>query len=95
MSGGVYDYVFSRIDDAAREVAIRYNTPLRRAFAKHLHLVAEAMKAVEWVDSGDCHDGDEDDAIHACLAPGAEVEAAKEELQRVMVEATKLLARLP
>ena len=32
----------------------------------------------EWVDSGDCSEGDEDEAIRAYLAPGAELETARD-----------------
>lgn len=43
--------------------------PLRAAFGRHLLLVADAMHAVEWVDSCDWGPGDEVEAIKAALSP--------------------------
>ena len=65
MSGGSYDYAYSRIEDLASE--IKPTSPLRKAFRTHLHKVAKACHDIEWVDSGDCGPGDEDEAIRACL----------------------------
>ncbi len=42
-------------------------TPEREAFAKLLAEVAKAMKAIEWVDSGDCSTPHENKAIRDCL----------------------------
>lgn len=53
MSGGSYDYAYARVNDFADELARRAKTPECRAFHLHLRLVADAMKAVEWEDSGD------------------------------------------
>lgn len=93
MSGGSYDYLYSKIEDAANAVNTRRNSmgPLRAAFAKHLLLVAAAMRDVEWVDSCDSSPGTEDAAIRACLAPGAELEAAREALAEAMNQARKVL----
>ena len=93
MSGGSYDYLYSRIEDAAHQVARSSATPLRRAFAEHLRLVAIAMREVEWVDSHDNAPGTEDAAIRACLAPGAEIDAAREALAEAMREAREVLDR--
>ena len=65
MSGGSYDYGYTRIDDLADQITA--TTPLRKAFKKHLHQVAQACHDIEWVDSGDSGSGDEDEAICACL----------------------------
>jgi hypothetical protein len=65
MSGGSYNYAFVKIEDIA--VEIRPTTPLRKAFKAHLRKVAKACRDIEWVDSGDCGPGDEDEAIRACL----------------------------
>jgi len=78
------NYLYRRVEDAAddieagREPWERYEDdneprdvdPKRLAFAAHLRLVAEALRAIEWVDSGDCVPGDEHDAIDACLNGG-------------------------
>jgi len=82
MSGGSYDYAYQRIDDLAD--AIRATTPLRKAFKKHLKNVATACHQIEWVDSGDCGEGDEDDAIKACLGKHAKVMVLDEALSEAM-----------
>ena len=80
MSGGSYNYVYSKIADAADEICLKGNCSctspaLRKAFAKHMRLVAKAMRAIEWNDSGDGDDR-EDDLIRACLPKNAELSAA-------------------
>lgn len=62
MSGGDMGYLYRKV--ATAEFA--ENTALRRVFRKHLHLVARALRAIEWNDSGD-GDHDEDADIAACL----------------------------
>ena len=69
MSGGSYDYAYSRIGQLADE--IKPTSDLRRAFIKHLHLVAQACHDIEWVDSGDYSEGREDEAIRECLGKSA------------------------
>lgn len=81
MSGGSYDYLYGRVEDMAAELVSRRPTPLRYAFAKHLKLVAKAMHDIEWVDSGDCGYGDEDEAIKAALGKGVWQSAVVEELR--------------
>ena len=66
MSGGSYDYIYSRIEQFAGE--LRVDTLERRLFRDLLYRVAKAAHDIEWVDSGDCSPGDEDKAIIACLA---------------------------
>ncbi len=76
MSGGSYQYAYGRVEDMARSLQGRHESPLRRAFARHLELVAKAMHDAEWVDSSDYGPGDDDAAIRLVLSPGAELEAA-------------------
>src|SRR5438105_3154618 len=76
MSGGSYNYFYSQLE----QMKMRPSTPLRRAFIEHLKLIATALHDIEWVDSGDYGDGDEDAAIRACLEPGCE-------LRQLIVEA--------
>ena len=71
MSGGSYNYAYRQIEELAG--AVLGTTPLRRAFAAHLRLVAEAAQAIEWVDSCDYAEGDEDMPIRACLPADAEI----------------------
>lgn len=61
MSGGSYDYICHKIDDI--EIQGTRDNKRRLLFQKLLKLVAKAMHDIEWVDSGDCGDGDENKAI--------------------------------
>jgi len=64
MSGGSYDYIYSRIDDAADSIEARhFGSPLHTAFAAHLRQCSKAMHDIEWVDSGDYSPGDEAESI--------------------------------
>lgn len=90
MSGGSMNYLYSRVQDAE----FHADSLERRAFRKHLQLVAEALRAIEWVDSGDSGPGDDTAAILACLNDGAVLETAIEtaheaakDLRRVLEEA--------
>jgi hypothetical protein len=49
------------------EANFRQDTPERRAFARHLKLVAKALRDIERVDSADYGPGDVNAAIRACL----------------------------
>jgi hypothetical protein len=77
MSGGSYDYAYCHAENFAAslegdqqsiyEGASKYRTPHREAFASLLRLVAKAMHDIEWVDSCDYGEGDENEAIMAAL----------------------------
>jgi hypothetical protein len=66
MSGGSWDYAFSRFDDVADRLAGE-SDPLRRLMAKRVALLTKALHDIEWVDSGDYSDGKEVEAIKAFL----------------------------
>jgi hypothetical protein len=51
------------LDPWTQEPRPMRDTPARRALVAHLRLVAEAMRSVEWEDSGD--GADEESAIRA------------------------------
>jgi len=96
MSGGSMNYLYSKLE---YDATFREDTPERKAFAKHLRLVAKALHDIEWVDSGDYGKGQESEAIRACLSEGAALEAAIEianeaaktlraELNRAVIKAT-------
>lgn len=69
MSGGKLDYVYSRVEDAARTLMAIAEDEVQRAFAKHLFKVAEALRAAEWVLSADYGPGDDHEAILAVITP--------------------------
>lgn len=68
MSGGSMDYLCFHVTDAAESLSKPIQSELRRQFAEHLKLVAEALHDIEWVDSGDKSPGDENEAIRHVLA---------------------------
>ena len=74
MSGGSMNYLSYQVEDAT----FRDNTQLRKAFRVHLRKVAEAMHKIEWNDSGDGAEG-EDESIRACVGDGAVLESAIEQ----------------
>lgn len=84
MSGGSYNYAYQQIENLA--ATMQKTTPLRKAFAKHLLLVAKAAHDIEWVDSNDCGPGDEDEAIRAVIGQNSD----KEELSIVVDEAKQI-----
>ena len=69
------NYLYRQVEDAP----FSQNTPERRAFAKHLKLVALALHDIEWVDSCDYGIGDENAAINLCLPDGAIVKQCLED----------------
>jgi hypothetical protein len=52
VSGGHYNYSYRHVADMAQELE-ECTDPVRKRFAQHLRLVADAMHDVEWVDSCD------------------------------------------
>lgn len=66
MSGGAYEYLCYKMEDAADRLK-EEKSPLRRAFGEHLDLCAKAMHDIEWVDSGDSSEGQEVDAVKEVL----------------------------
>jgi len=93
MSGGSMNYLYSRLEYAE----FTADTPERRAFARHLKLVAKALHDIEWVDSGDFGPGDENEAIRACLGDAVMLatvlEMAKEAVATLQSEIDKAEGR--
>ena len=88
MSGGSMDYLYSRVEDAT----FHTDSPERKAFRKHLFLVAKALKSIEWNDSGD---GDDDEVknIMACISHADVLKAVIEEGYKVQGELNRILER--
>jgi hypothetical protein len=86
MSGGSYDYCYSKIEDMADSISPK--TPLRKAFKKHLHLVAKACHDIEWVDSGD--GADEETSMRKVLGENAQLAV----LQECVIEAKRAASQL-
>jgi len=84
------DYLYGKIENAT----FAENTLLRRAFRQHLMKVAEACRSIEWNDSDDGDDHEEEN-IRACLAPGALLEEATASAKLAMSELKALLETAP
>lgn len=82
MSGGAYDYFFAKIDDYADEVRIK-NCPYRQSFVNLLRKVSEAAYKIEWVDSGDCSEGDEIEAIKECFGVDADLKIKSDAYDKI------------
>lgn len=97
MSGGSYDYAYTHVEDFAERLSRYPMTPERKAFSAHLTGIAAAMKAIEWVDSGDCSPPHDIDAIKRALGPmlaPLTLEALSEEHARLGEQIEKLKASM-
>ena len=95
MSGGSYDYAYLKIEDLAHNIKARASTPERSAFVDHLFKIAKAAHDIEWVDSGDCGPGDENQAIRACLVDGAILDQMILDAKKIMAYLTAEIDRIP
>lgn len=83
MSGGSYNYAYMHVDDFL--AAMRCHTPERKAFGPVLGAVAAAMRAIEWVDSSDYSEGDENKAIRdVFLACGGSLPVGPDDPEELM-----------
>lgn len=96
MSGGSYDYVSMRIDEAVEELKRKHaDQPHVIALAEHLFAISSAMHDIEWADSGDTSwDAALDAKIRALLAPGAELDVAAEQARKAADILNAALARV-
>ena len=94
MSGGSYDYFYSKLDDMADRIQLK--NPERKAFVKHLKKVVKALHDIEWVDSCDYGENDEIESIMNCISNQnvlqiaiEEAKQAQENLDRAIKKASK------
>ncbi len=95
MSGGSWDYVSNKFEDVADRLEGE-RCPLRKALAAKIRPIARAMHAIEWNDSGDGHDG-EQELIEAVLGLSAEkiiLTSLIEDARKVRDELTVLLEKV-
>ena len=93
MSGGSWDYMYQRLDDAADRLQCEKDA-LRRAFGQHVKLVAKALHDIEWVDSCDYGKGDELPAIKAVLGVQQDalvLEIVRDDARKILKQITELL----
>jgi hypothetical protein len=79
MSGGSMDYLYQRVRDANFSL----HTPERLALRVHLLKLADVLRKVEWVDSGDSGPEQEADMIRECLAPTAVLESLVKQAEKI------------
>ena len=82
MSGGSWDYAYSRFEDVAMRLAGSTSVK-RRALSVKVRDVAAAMKAIEWNDSGD---GASDEPALIMVALGGSADVAMRAAVRSMLE---------
>ena len=88
MSGGAYDYAFGKVTEVAEQISEKgdcHAAPphLRRAFKEHLRKIADVLRAIEWNDSGD-GDQDEEDLLREILGPGRCFDGSIDQLLEVV-----------
>lgn len=91
MSGGSYDHLYYKIEDAAMRLMKPHEPSYRRAFGELIYRCALAMKDVEWVDSGDKSPGDDEAAIMRCIFPQDVMGCSLERAQEIMEELKELI----
>ena len=74
MSGGSWDYVYRHFEETSDRLG-RDADPLRRALGERVALMAAAMRAVEWRDSGDTSEDAEE--IRAALGDSADADVLR------------------
>lgn len=97
MSGGSMDYLYSKVEEVADSL-MHSKEPHRRAFARHLKDVSNALYSIEWVDSGDCGTGSDIEPISKVLGKNAQSLALQEmrlELEEVVGRALALASTIP
>lgn len=87
MSGGSMDHLYAKIDTAT----FRLSTTRRRAFKAHLQKVSEALRAIEWEDSGDSGEEETEKAIKAVLTPGHVLEQLVSDANQVVADINDFL----
>lgn len=91
MSGGSYDYLCWKMDDAATQLQRKGQPAYRIAFGKLMKLCAKAMHDVEWVDSGDMGQGDDEISIMQCISHKDVLRVTVEEAKKIKEELEKLI----
>ncbi len=88
MSGGSWDYVHSVFQRTADNLSTS-KISLRRALGKRIELIAKAMHDIEWVDSSDYSDGDDEEAIKKAIGegwPSENLEVVLQDAKRILLE---------
>ena len=98
MSGGHYDYAYSKLQDFIERMKTSgccHAAPpaVRQAFKEHLLKVSEAMKAIEWNDSGDGN-SDEEELIMKCISNTDVLQSAIDDAKSSFEQFKKILEKI-
>ena len=91
VSGGSYDHLYYRIEDAAYRLCQKNQPTYRRAFGELLKKCAKAMHDVEWVDSDDLSTGDDEKSIMECINFSDMLRCSVQQAEEVRDELTRLI----
>lgn len=69
MSGGSWDYLYSKIEEAAVRLCSKEQPSYRRSFGEHMKKISKAMHAIEWADSYDSSEEYAKKAIMEIISP--------------------------
>ena len=87
MSGGSYEYLCFKMQEAALKLMKRDQSAYRKAFGELMMKCSKAMHDIEWVDSFDLGPGDDEKAIMECIefsdVMKCEIEEAMQTLARL------------
>ena len=93
MSGGSLDYVYSRVEDAARTLMATAQDEVQRAFAKHLFEVSNALYCAEYVLSGDSEKGSDHKAILRVITPAAVLASLIDDAEKTQAQLQEWIVR--
>lgn len=91
MSGGSYDYICYKMEDAARTLCGKTQPPYRQAFGMLMKKCAKAMHDIEWVDSNDMSEGDDEASIMQCICFSQVLACTVKEAEKIQLELEKLI----
>jgi hypothetical protein len=93
MSGGSLDYVYSRVEEAARTLMATAQDEVHRAFAKHLFEVSNALYCAEYVLSGDSKQGSDHKAILRVITPAAVLASLIDDAEQMQTQLQEWIVR--
>ena len=94
MSGGSLDYVYFKVDEAAREISRESATsriPELKAFKDHLVKVSAVLHDVEWFLSGDYAEETMIESIKKLLSEEQVLDSVVKEAEEILIKLTNSL----
>lgn len=91
MSGGSMNYLYSTIE---QNLKFDLSTKERKAFYKLMQNVIQALHDIEWVDSGDYGEGDENKAILKCISKSQLMNTLLEEARAIKHDLSEMIKTL-